>query len=110
MKRKVVAITGKIGSGKSAVACILRDIGYKTIDCDDLAKQVADNPEVVEQVKQLLGSKCVSSGKLNRKAIREIVFKDENLLRKYERIFFDEVKALLTDILATLQNERVVFV
>ena len=110
MKRKLIAITGKIGSGKSAVSRILREMGFKTVDCDDLAKQIADKPEVVEQVELLLGSKCVSNGKLNRKAIREMVFDDVNLLNKYQQIFFDGVKTLLIDTLATLQKEKVVFV
>ena len=104
MKRKVIAITGKIGSGKSTVAGILRDLGYKTIDCDDLAKQVATEPSVVEQVEKLLGSKSVANGQLNRKAIREIVFGDENLLQKYQAIFFDGVKELLVTNIDSLQN------
>lgn len=117
MKRKVIAITGKIGSGKSAVARILRDMGYKTIDCDELAKQVASKPEVVERVAQLLGSHCVVNGALNRKAIREIVFKDEALLKKYEQIFFDGVKELLVanvdhlqENIATENDRQAVFV
>lgn len=110
MKRKVIALTGKIGSGKSAVARILAEMGFKTVDCDDLAKQVADKPEVVMQVEHLLGRKCVSKGKLNRAAIREIVFKDLNLLEKYQQLFFDGVKTLLTETLATLREEKAVFV
>ena len=104
MKRKIIALTGKIGSGKSAVSRILRDLGYKTIDCDDLAKQVAGKPDVVAQVEQLLGADCVSNGQLNRKAIREIVFKDASLLKKYEQIFFDGVKELLVTNIDSLQN------
>ena len=105
MKPKVIAITGKIGSGKSTVACILRDLGYKTIDCDELAKQVATKPDVVKQVEQLLGSQCVANGQLNRKAIREIVFGDEKLLQKYQSIFFDGVKELLvTEIDSFINN------
>ena len=109
MKRKVVALTGTIGSGKSEIAGILRTWGYKTVDCDLLAKQYADSSEVVSQVEQLLGSECVSDGKLNRRAIRQKVFNDENLLKQYERIFFDGVRQLLTDTLQAMDYE-VVFV
>ncbi|MCH5153127.1 MAG: dephospho-CoA kinase [Clostridiales bacterium] len=110
MKRKVIALTGKIGSGKSAVSRILRNLGYETVDCDELAKQVAKKPEVVKRVEQLLGSECVVDGELNRKAIRETVFSDANLLKQYEQIFFDGVKALLTEKLATLKDAKAVFV
>ena len=109
MKRKVVALTGTIGSGKSEVARILRTWGYETVDCDHLARQCADSPEVVFQVERLLGSDCIANGKLNRPAIRDKVFKDERLLRQYNQIFFDGVRQLLTDTLQSI-DEQVVFV
>lgn len=95
MKRKVVALTGGIGSGKSAVAGILRQMGYKTIDCDVLAKQSADLPQTVAQVAQLLGSEYIVNGVIDRKSVRERVFSDEKLLQQYQTIFFDEVRRLL---------------
>lgn len=95
MKRKIVALTGEIGSGKSAVAGILRNMGYKTVDCDVLSRQVADFPQTVEQVEQLLGSQYVSNGSIDRKAVREKVFSNEYLLNQYQAIFFDGVKNLL---------------
>ena len=96
MKRKIIALTGKIGSGKSVVASIVRDMGFDTVDCDDLAKQVASNPTVVNRVQQLLGGDSVVQGQLNRKYIREVVFGNKELLEQYQQIFFGGVKALLT--------------
>lgn len=110
MKRKIIALTGKIGSGKSAVAHILRDFGYETVDCDMLARQVASRADVVARVERLLGSEYVVSGELNRKAIRETVFNDGNLLNKYQQIFFDGVKELLIEALANLEDCKAVFV
>ena len=104
MKRKVVAVTGKIGSGKSAVMDILRDMGCKTVICDDIAKQVASDPSVIKRVETLLGSNSVKDGQLDRKYIREVVFKDENLLRSYEQMFFDGVKELLNARVEYLQK------
>ena len=109
MKRKVIALTGGIGSGKSEVARILQTWGWKTVDCDALARQVSDNPDVISRVETLLGSDCVADGQLNRKIIREKVFKDENLLKQYEQIFFGKVRQLLTDIINSM-DDPVVFV
>lgn len=95
MKRKVVAVTGGIGSGKSTVCSILREMGYATVNCDALAKQVADEPTVVAAVEGLLGSQCVTNGALNRAKIREIVFADKDLLAKYNQIFFGRVRERL---------------
>ena len=109
MKRKVIALTGTIGSGKSEVARILRTWGYETVDCDLLARQFADSSEVVSQVEQLLGSDCVVDGKLNRATIRGKVFKDEDLLKRYGQIFFDGVRRLLTEAVQATHG-NVVFV
>ena len=109
MKRKVVALTGSIGSGKSEVVRVLRSLGYLTVSCDELAKQVATRPEVVDQVAALLGSEYVPDGQLDRKAIRDKVFTSEQLLSQYQAIFFDGVRQLLVDTLDKL-NDEVVFV
>ena len=71
MKRKVIAICGGIGSGKSVVGNILRNCGYTVLDCDKIARDVADLPETVLAVKKLLGTNAATNdGKLNRGYIR----------------------------------------
>ncbi len=97
MKRKIIAITGGIGSGKSAVAKILQDCGYTTVDCDQLSKKVANMPQVVEQVANLLGKEYIVDGKLDRKAIRNVVFANKELLSQYNQIFFDKIRQLLVE-------------
>lgn len=110
MKNKIIAITGGIGSGKSEVLKYLRYLGYETLDCDVLAKEVACRIQVVEQVRKLLGDEYVTDGQLNRKAIRDKVFADKDLLKKYNAIFFAEVKKLLDERIAMLGGKSVVFV
>lgn len=108
MKRSVIAVTGGIGSGKSEVCKYLRELGYATVDCDELARQIADEPQVVEAVKELLGGQCVQNGAINRKKVREIVFSDGKLLKKYDEIFFLRVKERLTEIVE--QTDGALFV
>ena len=100
MKRRVIALTGQIGSGKSQIARILRDMGYKTVDCDAIAREVSDDPTVVERVSRLLGEQYVADGKLNRKLIRERVFADGELLEKYQNIFFGKIRERLLQIVS----------
>ena len=97
MKRSVVAITGGIGSGKSEITRFLREMGYATVDCDELARQIADEPDVIAAVEALLGGDCVTNGAINRKKVREIVFSDGELLKKYDEIFFSRVKQRLNE-------------
>ena len=97
MKRKIVAITGGIGSGKSQVCAILRQLGYATVDCDALSRQIADEKQVIAAVEKLLGSECVTNGAINRPKVREVVFSDENLLKQYNAIFHGRVKNRLDE-------------
>ena len=98
MKHKVIALTGGIGSGKSAVAQILRHMGYQTVDCDIIAREIANEPSVVAAVEQLLGSESVIDGAINRPKVREIVFADGNLLKKYDAIFHGRVRQRLMEL------------
>ena len=110
MKSKVVAVTGGIGSGKSEVIKYLQNLGYATIDCDMLAKEIATQRQVVDKVGQLLGNEYIVNGQLNRSAIRDKVFADEKLLKRYNAIFFDEVKRLLDERIFLLNSYRYIFV
>ena len=98
MKRSVIAVTGGIGSGKSEVCKFLRELGHVTVDCDELARQIADEPQVLAEIEELLGGDCVKDGVLDRKKVREIVFADGQLLKKYDEIFFSRVKKRLEQI------------
>lgn len=104
MTSKVIAITGGIGSGKSEVSRYLRSLGYQTVDCDALAKEVSAQPCIIRKVQNLLGKEYISDGRLNRKAIREKVFADKDILQKYNEIFFFEVKKILLERLSQLDG------
>ncbi len=108
MRRKMIALTGFIGSGKSTIASILRQWGYKTVDCDEIARQIADDPEVVARAARLLGEQYVIDGKLDRAAVRERVFACPELLNRYQALFFEGVRARIAE-LAT-QEGNVLFV
>ena len=98
MKRKVIAITGGIGAGKSQVAKILQSKGFQTVDCDNLSRQVAQQPQTLAAVQKLLGAEYVTNGQLNRTLIRQVIFKDSVLLSRYNKIFFDAILQLLDQI------------
>lgn len=95
MMRKVVALAGGIGSGKTSVANILRDLGFTVLDCDKIAMEVSSDAQLIAAVSDLLGEGCVKNGKLDRKAVRERVFADNVLYKQYCELFFSKTKSLL---------------
>ncbi len=83
---RTILLTGGIGSGKSAVAGILRSKGIPVYDCDASAKNVYErNPGVVARLESLLGvSLRNSDGSFCRKALADIIFKNSASLSAVE--------------------------
>jgi dephospho-CoA kinase len=74
----VVALTGGIGSGKSAVSTHFELLGVPVIDADVLAHQLVKpgSPALLE-IQVAFGDDLIGpQGQLNRAALREIVFND----------------------------------
>lgn len=108
MKRNAIALTGGIGSGKSAVGNYLRQKGFVVVDCDQLSREVATHPQVQQKVAQLLGEGFVSNGQLDRAKIRNVIFQDEQLHKQYSQIFFERIKDVLCEHIN--QTQSIVFV
>ena len=81
-----VALTGGIGSGKSAVAAFLSSAGVPVFDCDAAAKAVYDeDPALVGRLEERLGLKLrLPDGTFDRKALSEVVFGDPDALEAVE--------------------------
>ena len=69
MKRKVIAVTGGIGSGKSTVCRLLEKKGFRVVDCDALSRRVAEQSETLEEIKRVFGKRFVADNSLDRRAL-----------------------------------------
>lgn len=96
--KKVVAITGVIGSGKSAVSDYLRSKGFFVADCDALSRQVAEDSEVLKKIEEEFGTECVSGGMLNRRVLAAKTFCDSKKTEALNAIFHPRIKDKLRDI------------
>lgn len=74
---KVFGITGVIGSGKSSAVTHLRDLGYPTIDADQVSRLVVDRKteagkEGFEKIYKSFGASVLNNlGELDRGALRK---------------------------------------
>lgn len=76
-----IGLTGGIGSGKTTVANIFKVLGVPVFDADSVAKQVMEtNPELKQKLVKQFGEPVFTEGKLNRKFLADIVFKDPHQL------------------------------
>ena len=83
-----IGLTGGIASGKSAVADMFAELGIPVIDTDVIAREVvAPGQSALDEIRQRFGDEMIGGdGALNRVAMRELVFADDDARRDLESI------------------------
>jgi dephospho-CoA kinase len=78
--RRLVGLTGGIGSGKSTVAGLLRAKGATVVDADEVARSVVEPGEpALAKLVERFGEKVLDAdGRLDRAALAAIAFADED--------------------------------
>ncbi len=76
-----VGLTGSIGSGKSTVATMLRDLGAEVMESDDLGRTLMEPGQpVFDRIVQAFGSSVVApDGHLDRARLAEVAFRGGRL-------------------------------
>ena len=97
MSKKIVGVTGSIGSGKSTVSKHLIQMGYIVIDCDKISHFMLNkNRKGYRQVLAMFGSDVLDElGYIDRKKLGKIIFGNE------------EKRKMLNNILHPLIREKV---
>ena len=84
---KVLGLTGGIGSGKTTVANIFRELGVPVYIADDEAKKLLNSDAgLKKEIIALFGDEAYQNGILNRKYIANRVFGSKELLEKLNAI------------------------
>ncbi len=85
----IIGLTGNSGAGKSTVREMFRSRGFMVVDCDDLARKVADNPEFLRELDYRFPKKLLNpDGTLNRALTAKTIFSDSVLRELYNRLIF----------------------
>lgn len=79
---RVIGLTGGIACGKSTVAGILRELGARVVDADEVAREVlAPGSPVLARVAERFGREVLhEDGSLDRRHLAGIVFRDRQAL------------------------------
>lgn len=110
---KVYGLTGNIGSGKSTVARMLRELGAFTLDADEVAREIVSpgEPALAEIVAGFGGEILRDDGTLDRGALAEVVFADERARERLNRITHPRILERIKErISARSDEQQVVFV
>jgi len=108
--RLVIGVTGNIGSGKTTVANIFKELGAKVIEADKIGHLLLEKEEVKKKLVSSFGKSILNKkNEVGREILRRIVFEKEEKLRKLNSILHpliaEEIKRKIENI-----GERIIIV
>jgi len=105
---KVVAITGGIGSGKSTVAEMFRNLGFPVLDADRVAHGVYKRGTIAyKKIIESFGKKILlGDGIINRKILGDLVFENEELRRLLEEITHPFIVKKMREFIRECREQR----
>lgn len=92
-----IGLTGGIGSGKSSVANLFRELHVTVFDTDDIARQLVEpGRPALKEITDLFGAELLlPDGTLDRAKLRELIFEDVNSRKTLESILHPRIRASL---------------
>ena len=106
---KVIGLTGIFGSGKSAVAGFMKDMGATVIDADSVVRSLyKPDSEAWRRVVALFGAGILTSSReIDRQKLGAIVFKDKSALQKLNNAVHPLVKQRVKNLLDEYRRKQV---
>ena len=87
MSAKVLLVTGGIGAGKSAVSRMLIERGVPVYFSEDMAESLYDrDASLRDSLRRLFGERVFRDGDVDRHALAELIFADEEKRRALEAL------------------------
>jgi len=101
-----VGITGGIGSGKTALTDWLAEQGVTIVDADIVARIIVEpgQPALAEIVDQFGSEYLDAAGRLDRSALRKLVFSDERHRKALEAITHPRIREEIARQLGTADS------
>ena len=104
----IIGLTGGIGSGKSAAATILKRLGLKIIDLDQITHDLMKPSELgYIEIKKEFGEKYIDTkGAIDRKLLQEEIFSSLDLKKRIESILHPIIFEECSKQLNKLKHEK----
>jgi dephospho-CoA kinase len=100
--KRVVGLTGGIGSGKSAVAAQFARLGASRVDTDEIARSLtAPGGAAIAAIREAFGERFITpAGALDRAAMRRHAFEDPGARARLEAILHPAIREAADALLA----------
>ena len=102
----VLGLTGNIGCGKSSVSTIFMENNIKVVDADIVARQIFDDKNLLNEVFSTFGKSIKNQdGSLNRRALGNIVFNDDEKLILINNLTHPKIKQKILSKVEEYKNQ-----
>lgn len=108
----ILGLTGGIGSGKSAASQWFESQGICVVDADIVAREVvAQGQPALKQIQDCFGDWVIlDNGELNRRALREYIFKEPSARQQLEQITHPAIRKSIIHQLANAHSPYAILV
>ena len=104
-----VALTGGIGSGKSAAGDFFEDLGAVVVDADQLARDVIERgTDGFDELVATFGDEVLTNGILDRSKLGQVVFSDPGARKTLEAIIHPRVAEAFDEIVEDSPEDAVI--
>lgn len=109
--KTIVGLTGNIATGKSVIMRLVADHGGLAIDADKLVHELMDGDwQIQAAIETVFGAGIRRpDGRIDRRALGDIVFNDPQAMRELEKIIHPAVRRVLFERIGS-SEARIVFV
>ena len=91
---KIIGITGSIGCGKTTLAGLVKKLGYSVYDVDGWVRRLYYKKDFIAVIEKNF-PQVVKDGKVDKRALRNIVFTHNDQLKKLEALIHPFLKQTL---------------
>ena len=110
--RLILGLTGGIGSGKSAASAWFETQGITVVDADIVAREIVEKGQpALKHIQDAFGHDILlENGELNRRALRDIIFKDPEARQRLEAITHPAIRQSIIQQLHAATSAYVILV
>ena len=104
---KIIGLTGGIATGKSTASAFFKERGYDIIDADMIARQLTQEPAVLNEIGTLFGqSYLTEEGLLNRAKLAKLIFFQHEEKEKLDQLMAPKIRQRIEERLAQAKREH----
>ncbi len=105
--KRLIGITGNIGTGKSSVSNYVNSRGFMVVDFDEISRGIyIKGKAAYYDILEVFGNEVLNScGEIDRKKLGTIVFADSEMLEKLNRITHDAIYSEAIEIIEASDEE-----